>query len=63
MIEALDTEISQIRGELVGFARRQPGCQALQAEYGIGAVTAVMIWCKNRLATPEQLTDSLTRVS
>ena len=48
MIEALDAQIEPLRGELVGFARRQPGCPALQAEYGIGAstsmLTAVVIW-------------------
>jgi transposase len=44
MIEALDAQIEPLRAELTGFARRQPGCQALQAEYGIGALTAVVIW-------------------
>jgi transposase len=32
------------RAELVGFARHQPGYRALQAEYGIGALTAVVVW-------------------
>jgi transposase len=44
MIEALDAQIEPLRAELTGFARRQPGCQALQAEYGIGALTSVVIW-------------------
>jgi transposase len=46
MIEALDGELDRLRAELAGFARRQPGCQALQAEYGIGPLTAVVIWCE-----------------
>ena len=46
MIDALDVELDRLRGELVGFARRQPGCRALQAEYGIGPLTAVVIWCE-----------------
>lgn len=44
MIEALDVQIKPLRAELTGFARRQPGCQALQREYGIGALTSVVIW-------------------
>ncbi|WP_219415713.1 IS110 family transposase [Pseudonocardia nigra] len=46
MIDALDVEIDGVRGELVGFARRQPGCRALQAEFGIGALLSVVIWCE-----------------
>jgi transposase len=44
MIEALDAQIEPLRAELIGFARRQPGCRALAAEYGIGALTSVVIW-------------------
>jgi len=44
MIESLEAQLEPLRAELTGFARRQPGCQALQAEYGIGALTAVVIW-------------------
>jgi transposase len=44
MIEALDAQIEPLRAELIGFARRQPGCRALQAEYGIGPLTSVVIW-------------------
>ena len=35
---------SRLRAELIGFARRQPGCRAIAAEYGIGALTSVVIW-------------------
>jgi transposase len=44
MIEALDGEIARLRAELVAFARRQLGCRELQHEYGIGALTSVVIW-------------------
>jgi transposase len=44
MIEALDAQIGPLRAELIGFARRQPGCRAIAAEYGIGALTSVVIW-------------------
>jgi transposase len=46
MIEALEAQIDPLRAELVGFARRQPGCRELQTEYGIGALTAVVIWAE-----------------
>ena len=38
--------IEEVRAELVSVARRQPGCQALDALYGIGPVTAVAIWAE-----------------
>jgi transposase len=46
MIDAIDGQLDGLRAELVGFARRQPGCRALAAEYGIGALTAVVIWAE-----------------
>jgi transposase len=46
MIDALDVQIHAVRAELVGFARRQPGCAALQAEFGIGPLTSVVIWAE-----------------
>jgi transposase len=42
--DALEVELQALRKELAGFARRQPGCRALAAQYGVGAVTAVAIW-------------------
>jgi transposase len=46
MIDALDREINSLRHELRGFAARQPGCRVLQGEYGIGKLTAVVIWAE-----------------
>ena len=41
MIDALETQIAPLDKELRAYARRQPGCRALMAHYGIGALTAV----------------------
>jgi len=46
MLDHLDAELDRLRGELVDFARRQPGCQALDELYGIGPLTAVAIWAE-----------------
>jgi transposase len=43
MIEAIDRELVPLERELYAFARRQPGCRALMAAYGVGALTAVAI--------------------
>ena len=43
VIDALDAKLPPIDRELRAYARRQPGCQALQAHYGIGPLTAVAI--------------------
>jgi len=43
MIDALETQIAPIDRELRAYARRQAGCRALMAHYGIGALTAVTI--------------------
>jgi transposase len=43
MIEALDGQLAPIDKELRAYARRQPGCKALLAHYGIGPITAVTI--------------------
>jgi transposase len=43
VIDALDSKLPQVDRELRAYARRQPGCQALQAHYGIGPLTAVAI--------------------
>ena len=43
MIDALETQIAPIEIELRSFARRQAGCRALMAHYGIGELTAVAI--------------------
>jgi transposase len=56
MIDALDAQIAGVRGELVGFGRRQPGCRALQPEFGIGALTSVVIW--SEMGDPRRFTSS-----
>jgi transposase len=43
MIDALGRQIAPLDRELRAYARRQPGCRALLAHYGIGALTAVTI--------------------
>lgn len=44
ILDALDAELVVLRRQITAFARRQPGCQALQAQYGVGAITAAAIW-------------------
>src|SRR3954449_10703086 len=36
ILDALDAELTPLRRQIAAFARRQPGCQALQAQYGSG---------------------------
>jgi transposase len=43
MIDALEAQITPLDRELRAYARRQPGCRALMAHYGIGGLTAVTI--------------------
>ena len=43
MIDALDRQMAPIDKQLRPYARRQPGCKALMAHYGIGELTAVTI--------------------
>jgi transposase len=43
MVDALDVQLAPIDRELRAYARRQPGCRALMAHDGIGALTAVTI--------------------
>jgi transposase len=43
IIDALDVQIAPLSRELRAYARRQAGCRALMAHYGIGALTAVTI--------------------
>jgi transposase len=45
-IDRLSELIAPLRAQLVGFARRQPGCRALQQLYGVGGLTAVIIWAE-----------------
>src|SRR3954471_23248149 len=46
ILDALDAELTPLRRQIAAFARRQPGCQALQAQYGGGEITAVGLWAE-----------------
>jgi transposase len=43
MIDALDRQMAPVEKQLRAYARRQVGCRALMAHYGIGELTAVTI--------------------
>ena len=43
MIDAVDGQRAPLDLELWALARRQPGCRALMAHYGIGEITSVAI--------------------
>ncbi|MGH2625454.1 MAG: IS110 family transposase [Anaerolineales bacterium] len=45
-IERLNLEIVPLKAEIEDFSRRQPGCRALQAHFGIGMLTSVAIWAE-----------------
>ena len=46
-IERLSGELGPLRAQLGMISRRQPGCRALAAtHYGIGPVTAVVVWAE-----------------
>ena len=46
ILDALDAELVPLRRQIAAFARRQPGCKALQAQYGVGEITAVALWAE-----------------
>src|SRR4051794_40466460 len=46
ILDALDAELASLRKQIAAFARRQPGCRALQAQYGVGPTTAVALWAE-----------------
>jgi transposase len=58
MIEAIDRQLAPIEQRLRQLARRQAGCRALMAHYGIGELTAPTILCElgdaARLSTSRQ---------
>ena len=60
-IDELSTEIGPLRTQLVNFARRQVGCQALQAHYGIGWLCAAIIWAEIGDARRFTSSDQLVR--
>ena len=43
IVDAIEAQLRPLDRELSAYARRQPGCQALQRHYGIGALTSVTI--------------------
>jgi transposase len=45
-IDSLTELIAPLRKQLIGFARRQAGCRALQRLYGVGWLCAVIIWAE-----------------
>jgi transposase len=45
-IDALTAQITPLRARLVRLARAQPGCRALQHHYGIGWLSAAIIWAE-----------------
>lgn len=58
-VDELAAEIDPLRTQLVNFAKRQRGCQALQGHYGIGWLCAVIIWAEigdaRRFSSSDQL--------
>ena len=59
-IDELSAEIEPLRAQLISFARRQPGCRALQERhYGVGWLCAVIIWAEigdaRRFASSDRL--------
>jgi transposase len=60
-IDELTPEIDALRTQLVDFARRQPGCRALQAQYGIGWLCAAIVWAEIGDARRFSSSDQLVR--
>jgi transposase len=46
VLEAIEAELDPLRRQITAFARRQLACKALQAQYGVGPVTAAVIWAE-----------------
>ena len=44
VLDAMDTELDALHRQIRAFAHCQPGCQALQVQYGVGPITATAIW-------------------
>jgi transposase len=56
VIDALDTQLAPLDNELRAYARRQQGCKALLAHYGVGPLTAVTILAE--LGDPNRFSSS-----
>ena len=46
VLDRLDAELVVLRRQITTFARRQPGCRALQQQHGVGPITAAAIWAQ-----------------
>jgi transposase len=44
VMDALQIELDALHRQIRTFANRQPGCKALQTQYGVGPITATAIW-------------------
>src|ERR1700757_5050108 len=60
-IDELTPEIDALRTQLADFARRQAGCRALQAHYGIGWLCAAIIWAETGDARRFNSSDQMVR--
>ncbi len=61
-IDELTIEIDPVRRQLITFARRQVGCQALQArQYGVGWLCAAIMWAEIGDARRFHSSDQLVR--
>jgi transposase len=56
LIDAIEAELAPLERELRRLARRQPGCQALLRQHGIGELLALTILCE--LGDVERLSSS-----
>lgn len=45
-VDDIDRILERIRRQLADFSDRQPGCQSLRWEYGVGPITSVAIWAE-----------------
>jgi transposase len=43
MIDALDRQLAPVDKALRAYARRQPGCEVLMGQFGVGELTVVTI--------------------
>jgi transposase len=61
-IDELTADIDPVRTQLVSFARRQAGCQTLQAcQYGVGWLCAAIMWAEIGDARRFHNSDALVR--
>jgi transposase len=44
VMDALDAEMDGLHRQIRSFANGQPGCKALQVQYGVGPITSTAIW-------------------